>query len=110
MGKNIVKEGAVLRCSLGTNDSILKVPNTHGASAQGGNQANIADYVGGLNIQSFCSCKRNNPPVPCLPNIIIKWLKGQKNCILDGEPILLEDCIVPCVYGGIIKIVKSGQK
>lgn len=44
MGKSVVKEGAVLRCSLGTEDSILRVPRSHGVSAQDGNQANISDY------------------------------------------------------------------
>lgn len=110
MGKNIVKEGAILRCSLGTKDSVLRVPENHGASAQGENQANVTDYIGGVNIKSFCKCNRSSPPVSCSPNIVVKWLKGQKNCTLDGEAVLLEDCIVPCVYGGIIKIIKCGQK
>lgn len=110
MGKSVVKEGAVLSCSLGTEDSILRVPRSHGVSAQAGNQANISDCIGGINIISFHKCRCEYPPVPCNPEIVIKWLKGQKNCILDGEPALLEDCIVPCIYGGIIKIITNGQK
>lgn len=110
MGKSVVKEGAVLRCSLGTEDSILKVPKSHGVSAQDGNQANISDCIGGVNIKSFCECRRDFPPVSCSPGIVIKWLKGQRNCILDGEPALLENCIVPCIYGGIIKIITNGQR
>lgn len=110
MGYKVVKEGAILICSLGTSQSILKVPEFHGISAQGGNQANIADSVGGVNIMSFCNCKRTIPPVSCSPQTGMKWLKGQKDCVLDNELALLENCIIPCVYGGIIRIVKSGQR
>lgn len=110
MGVSTVKDGAVLVCSLGSASSILKVPVCHGVSSQGGNQANVADSVGGLNIISFCKCSRQIPPVPCTPQTQMKWLKGQKNRILDDERALLMDCIVPCIYGGIISITNSGQK
>lgn len=109
MSESAVKEGAVLKCSLGTAQSELKVPNNHGVESQGGNQANIADCVGNVNIMSFCSCNRQVPPVPCMPIIQMKWVKGQKTRVLDGEFTLLENCIVPCIYGGVIRILSSGQ-
>lgn len=110
MGYSVVKEGAALVCSLGTSQSILQVPEFHGVSTQGGNQANIADSIGGVHILSFCRCKRSIPPVACFPETGMKWLKGQKDCILDGEPALLENCIIPCIHGGVIRIVKTGQR
>ncbi len=110
MGLSIVKDGAELTCSLGTENSQLKVPTFHGALLQGGNQATIADYIGNINILHFCQCKRQIPFPACTPAITMKWLKGQKNCLLDGELALLEHCFVPCVFGGIIRFVSTGQK
>jgi hypothetical protein len=105
-----VCDGAVLKCQLGSQESILKVPDFHGITIQEKNQANIQDYIPNYNIFTFCKCKRENPPVPCEPRIIINWLKGQKNCIVDNELALLDNCIVPCCYGGVIKIKTSGQE
>lgn len=109
MSKKNVSEDAVLECQLGTEQSFLKVPESHGISSQGRNAANIADNVVDYNIFNFCKCKREIPPVPCTPVIKTKWLKGKEDCILGTEPILMEDCIIPCCYGGIIRIVKCGQ-
>jgi hypothetical protein len=105
-----VKEGAKLSCSLGSSSSNLKVPNSHGVCIQGQNQAVISDNAGNVNIMPFGMCKRSNPPVPCTPTIVMKWLYGNKGHMIRGELVLLNICIVPCVFGGIIKIDQSGQK
>lgn len=105
-----VKEGAKLSCSLGTASSTLKIPRCHGACVQGQNQAVISDNVGNVNIMPFGACKRSSPPVPCTPTIVLKWLFGNKNHRIGGEMALLNISIVPCVFGGIIKIDQSGQK
>ncbi|MDR2022920.1 MAG: DUF4280 domain-containing protein [Hungatella sp.] len=105
-----VKEGATLKCSLGTATSQLKVPQSHGASIQGRNQATIADHVGNVNILPFCMCTKTNPPVPCTPTIALKWINGKKDHQIQGEMALLNICIVPCMQGGIIKIDQSGQQ
>ncbi|HIT86330.1 MAG TPA: DUF4280 domain-containing protein [Candidatus Coprocola pullicola] len=110
MSKRIVCEGATLACSLGTKISELQIPDFHGVLSQGKNQANINDYKPNYNILSFCSCKRSIPPVPCVPSVVMKWLKGQQDGVLDCELALLEDCIVPCTFGGIIRIENCGQK
>ena len=109
MGQKTVSEGATLECSLGTETSELQVPIFHGVSGQNKNQANITDSKPIFNILPFCMCKRVDPPVPCIPVVIMKWLNGQPDCVLDYELALLEKCIVPCCQGGIIRIKKCGQ-
>ncbi|SNS56649.1 protein of unknown function [Anaerovirgula multivorans] len=105
-----IKEGATLRCSLGTGTSQLKVPQSHGATLQGKNQATIEDHVANVNIMPFSMCTRVNPPVPCTPSILLKWINGKKDHKVREELALLNICIVPCVHGGIIKIEESGQQ
>ncbi|WP_129599950.1 DUF4280 domain-containing protein [Anaerophilus nitritogenes] len=104
-----VKEGAVLSCTFGTVTSKLKVPKNHGVSMQGKNQATIADHVGNVNIMPFAMCTKTQPPVPCIPSIMVKWINGKKDFKIKDELALLNICIVPCVKGGIIKIEQSGQ-
>jgi len=107
--KDAVSEGAILECTLGTNTSELKVPISRGVSTQGRNEANIADSVPDHNIFSFDMCTRQIPPVPCTPKVIMKWQKGHPKYVLDYELALLERCIVPCCFGGIISIKQCGQ-
>jgi hypothetical protein len=105
-----VKEGAKLECSLGTCNSFLQIPNGHGCSMKDQNQATINDFVGNVNILPFCLCKKSSPPVPCTPTILMSWLNGQSDFKIRSVPALLDTGIVPCVFGGIIKIVEPGQK
>jgi hypothetical protein len=104
-----VKEDAVLSCTLGGCTSKLKIPMGHGASIQGKNEATISDQKVGVNIFPFGTCSRSQPPVPCTPNVVVDWLLGKKDYTLGKELALLNICIVPCLYGGIIKINESGQ-
>lgn len=105
--KSIVLAGATLSCSLGTTTSKLQVLKYHGCGINGKYQANIADYVGNKNILSFQSCTRAVPYPACSPNTCMKWIYGQSDFLLDGEPALLKSCIVPCLNGGIIKIIQN---
>lgn len=105
--KSIILEGAILSCSLGTKTSELQVLKYHGCSVNGKYQANIADYIGNKNILSFQQCKRQVPYPVCSPSICMKWIYGQSDFLLDGEPALLKSCIVPCLNGGVIKIIKN---
>lgn len=104
-----VREGAALSCSMGTSISKLRVPQSHGASLQGKNQATVADCAGNVNIMPFGMCMKTDPPVPCSPATASKWVNGKKDYQLKGERALLNTCIVPCTRGGVIKIEESGQ-
>ncbi|WP_250278463.1 DUF4280 domain-containing protein [[Clostridium] colinum] len=108
MAKN-VRDGATLSCTLGTGKSKLKVSRDKNALINGEPQAVISDNVLGVNITNFCSCKKTNPPTPCIPMILLKWQLADKNHKIQGEVALLDNCILPCLNGGIIKIEKSGQ-
>jgi len=105
-----VSDGAILECTLGTNTSILRVPKSHGVSTQNRSEANIADHIPNHNIFSFTLCRRQQPPVPCTPKVIMKWHKGHPNYVLDYELALLKRCTVPCCLGGIISIRRCGQE
>lgn len=104
MGWNGVNHGTELQCTLGTKNCPLKVTEFHGVKLGGHNLANTSDYVGGTNVEEFGMCKRQTPPIQCVPDIVIKWLNGQKSFIIDGEPALSSESILPCMNGGIIKI------
>ena len=106
MEVNLVIDGATLECSLGSKTSKMSVPVSHGCMVQNKNVANISDCVQDVNILSFSKCSRQGL---CRPKITSKWIKGQQDCILDGEFALLDICVVSCFYGGIIKVKDSGQ-
>ena len=106
MDKKVVIDGATLECDLGSEKSILKVPKSHGVTVKGKNQANISDNKVNENILDFKRCKRMGV---CNPMIVMKWLKGNKELIIDGEYALMDDCIVSCVQGGVIRITNCGQ-
>ncbi len=104
-----IRNGATLYCTLGTCKSNLIVPKTKNALINGEAQAVISDNVVGVNITNFCNCTRSSPPLPCTPAILLKWQLANKNHKIQGEIALLDNCILPCLNGGIIKIEKSGQ-
>lgn len=105
-----VKEGAKLACTLGTAESELKVPQSHGVSIQDGNEATIMDSVSNVNIFTFKTCNRQVPPVPCVPATVMPWINGKRDYVLDNQLALINICLVPCMFGGVITIKESGQK
>lgn len=109
MSQKSVRDGAILYCTLGTCKSKLIVLKGKTALINGEGQAVISDNVVGVNITNFCSCKRSFPPPACTPSIILKWQLANKKHTIGNEIALLDDCILPCLNGGIIKIEKSGQ-
>lgn len=79
----------------------------------------IADNVPNKNVKPFPLCKSpSNPaviandmkPAACNPVICSKWINGKTDVILKGELALNSECLLGCVYGGIIKIVDDGQR
>ena len=86
--------------------SALKVPRSHGVTVKGKNQANINDNKVDENIFKFKKCKKIGE---CKPKIMIKWLKGNKELMLSNEHALMDDCIVSCAQGGVIRIINCGQ-
>ena len=110
MSENAVIEGAILKCSLGTENSIFRVPVNHGAQARGGNMAIISDSKENVNIMPFGMCRRSIPHAACSPVIFVKWLNGKQDSFLDKEMVLIDRSMLPCSNGGIITIQNDGQQ
>ena len=105
MGKPFfVTDGATLKCSFGAMTSTLKVMPSHGGVIEGKNQALITDFVVGKNIFPFQMCKKMNPPIPCTPVVCMPWVKGKRDFMTQNQMALMDDCMVPCMLGGIIEI------
>lgn len=105
-----VTSGAKLSCSLGSIQTKLQVPVSHGTVLQGKNEATVMDNKVGMNIIPFGTCSKCSPPVPCTPCFAMPWLLGKEHYKIRGEVGLLSNCILPCMSGGIVKIEASGQK
>lgn len=117
--------GAKLRCSMGDSASELNV--VHAVKPDylhGKNMGNIMDYKPMLNIKPFGRCcSLGNPvvasataanfgmlqPMPCLPNTTSPWLNGKADVWVKGQPALMSDCKLMCMWGGTIMISNDGQ-
>lgn len=107
---SIVSAGATLSCTLGTSTSKLEIPGKYGSGVHGKTPGVISDRIVNKNIMPFNMCTKTIPPVPCSPVICMDWVNGKKDIKIKNEMALIDICIVPCMMGGIIKIVSSGQE
>jgi hypothetical protein len=81
-----VVDGAELTCTLGTSNSNLVIPISHGVYTRSEKQANIGDHICLTNIMPFGPCNRSSPPPPCTPSIPMKWIKGKDDVIVKMNP------------------------
>ena len=119
-------KGSKLKCSMGDSQSDLDVihPLLPGY-LHGENMANIMDHKPMLNIKPFGQCKSMaNPtvaaataanmgrlqPMPCIPNTTMPWMNGKMDVFVKGQPALLSNCKLMCLWAGIIEILETGQK
>ena len=123
---NYVCKGAKLKCSFGSSQPDLNIIHpAQPVNIGGGNKANIMDYKPMMNIQPFGQCKSlANPTVaaataanqgvlkemPCIPNTTTPWTPGSMNVMVKGQPALMDDCKLMCMWAGIIEITNHGQK
>ena len=123
-GKFYVCDGAKLECSMGTEESDLKVIDTAKIYIKGNPMATIMDYKPMVNIKPFGKCKSMaNPTVaaataanygnlkkmPCVPNIVAPWTGGKSNVKITKIATLLESSKLMCVWAGNIKVTDPGQ-
>ena len=123
---DFVCKGAKLKCSMGDYISEFNVIHPQKVvSLHGENQGNIMDNKPVLNISSCGMCSSlANPivasatlaamgvlmPMPCIPNTAANpWVKGKNNVLIKGQPALMDDCKLMCMWGGTIEIVDTGQ-
>lgn len=102
-----IPDGATLQCTLGSQNSKLRVASSHGAKIGGKLEATIQDYQPGVNIMTFGMCMRSVPPLACTPTVMNPWLLGNKGHEINGEPALMSNSILSCACGGIIKILSN---
>jgi len=115
--------GAILSCPMGLAPTPLNViPKTLLGST--GPMATCTDCVPFLNIAPFGVCKSLlNPstaaltaaafgvltPGPCIPTPTGIWIPTKPNLIGTTGPILADNSILMCAFGGVIKINMAGQ-
>lgn len=100
-----MKNGDTIKCSLGTKTSLLQIPERRSFQVGDEKIGLISDNVGGWNIPSFCKCKRKEPNPTCTPTFTMKWSLGQDLFKVNGEKVLLNKSIIPCLYGGMVTFV-----
>jgi len=121
-----VCKGAKLKCSMGDQQSDLGV--IHPAMPvylHGENMANIMDHKPMMNIKPFGKCRSlANPtvaaatsanqgrltPMPCIPNTTTPWMNGKMDTFIKGQPALLNNCKLMCMWAGTIELTNEGQK
>ena len=120
-----VCKGAKLKCSMGDQQSDLNVVHpVKSVFLHGENMANIMDNKPMMNIKPFGQCKSlANPtvaaatsanygklqPMPCIPNIVAPWMNGKTNVLVKGQPALMNDCKLMCMWCGTIEVTNEGQ-
>lgn len=102
-----VKDGDRLICTLGSCESSLCVPVSHGNVIGGRNGAAICDCKPDENIKPFGICRGDGRDEACSPVILTNWLMGDKSVKLNGEDALLSTSILFCARGGIIRVKQS---
>ncbi|CUU48321.1 DUF4280 domain-containing protein [Clostridium beijerinckii] len=119
MAMSYVVEGAKIICSKGIGKSTLNKPEEWNLELHDKKMLTVADNKPDENIVPFKKCTSSkNPKVkesgnnqaPCKPVITKKWAKGKTDVYLKGELALNSECILTCMYGGIIKIIDDGQR
>jgi hypothetical protein len=116
-------DGAVARCSFGSEQATLKVVPTSRVTIEGRSAAVITDTEASVNVPPFGTCSSMaNPvvaaasaeadgtltPMPCEPAIIGTWIPVAPRTVIGGQPALTAGSICACAYGGVISLVVAG--
>ena len=113
--------GSQLKCSMGDSTSNLSVQpkGLVRLFLQGKDIATVCDCKPMKNIFPFGQCQSIlNPqvaaataanwgklqPMPCVPQIPLKWIGGSVDVNALGWPVLTENSILMCMWGGKIEI------
>jgi hypothetical protein len=103
-----VVRGASLKCSQGTDDGVLNLPECHGIYSKDQPVMSVADAVFDTHVSVFGFCKITQQP--CAPEFCTPWSDGQENVLIDREPALLSKSKLICsANGGEITIKNDGQ-
>jgi len=121
---NYVVNNAQLKCSFGDAPGSFGVLPDKMIQAGGQPMANIMDFKPMVNIKPFGQCKSiANPtvaaataanygklqPMPCIPNTVAPWMPGNMTVLVKGQPALMDDCKLMCMWAGMIEVSNAGQ-
>ncbi|WP_240764978.1 zincin-like metallopeptidase toxin domain-containing protein [Paenibacillus dendritiformis] len=122
--KSYVVAGAILSCSYGSQPSHMGMQMSHGVYVKGKPIMNVMDHIPNVNIMPFGTCgSMQNPAVaaataakgglpqrvPCTPMVMMPWLGGKTDKLVDNYPSLLNDSTNMCMFCGKIKVEDDGQ-
>jgi len=95
------------------------------ARVEGHPIAAMPDHKPIVNIKSFGQCKSlANPivaaataasngklqPMPCIPNTTVPWIGAKMSVRIKGNPAILDNSKLTCMWAGIIEVTNPGQK
>jgi hypothetical protein len=115
---------AQMQCNMGSTPSVLTVLPIRNIFLCNKPKANISDFQPLVNIAPFGLCRSlANPtvasatsaamgtltPMPCIPNTTSPWMNGKTDHLVQGQPALMDNCQLMCVWGGAIKLTSNGQ-
>ncbi|MCR5626472.1 MAG: DUF4280 domain-containing protein [Lachnospiraceae bacterium] len=110
-------------CSFGTAPSPLRVTSQQKIMCDGKPAGTIQDATP-ANMGPFGMCTTpTNPavaaataaalgvltPQPCTVTPAGTWIPTKPKILVDGKPVLTQDCKCMCAFGGSISIVNPGQ-
>ncbi|WP_297430452.1 DUF4280 domain-containing protein [Clostridium sp.] len=100
-----IARGAKMRCSKGSGVVMINLPKSHGTYINGKPIMIKTDRVVGTNIGNFGTCGRN----PCTVTIFGDWMNCKEDTIVKDQPVLTDQSVLICAYGGQIRFVTDGQ-
>lgn len=123
MAREVVN-GAILKCSMGTDPSTLVVLPVNMVMCGNQPAANIMDHAPMMNIMPFGMCQSlGNPtvaaataaamgtltPMPCIPNTHAPWGPGSPTVLIANMPALNARSKCICAWAGVIEVTNPGQ-
>ncbi len=102
----LVKMGAVMECSFGSNPASLIVLPVNRTEAEEAPAANIMDFKPIVNITTFGSCAAMLG-APCVP-VTTPWKPGSPTVLIGKMPALNNTSTCNCGLGGVITITAPG--
>ena len=104
----IVTNGALMCCTLGTEQAKLTVLSQSFRSISGALVATEEDEIGLINIPSFGVCKCSSPNPPCIPQPQ-GWQQITKKDSINGMKKLTEQSFCMYAKGGRISFAETGS-
>ncbi|MEJ7636397.1 MAG: DUF4280 domain-containing protein [Singulisphaera sp.] len=108
MPRPVVISGALLKCIAGSAPSRLAATTAPLTLVGGAPIATVVDHLPIVHVKPFGVCAITGRP--CLPLTLIPWQMGASSILAPSVfPILSTASQLPCLVGGIIRVLSPGQ-